>query len=120
MGGRKGYSLRKIVGDIRRVKGEKKDLLDAIEHNDVGKVVSSSAKMLGKSNNALEALTHSYLFIDSLKKDYDRLRRESVKERRLEISKRWAKYQKEKGIDFDDAINRDIVNNATRTLGGDK
>lgn len=120
MGGRKGHSLAKIVGDLRAVKEEKRELLDAIEHKDVGRVVSSSAKMLAKSNNALESLTHSYLFVDGLKNDYDKLRNESVKERRLEISKRWAKYRKEKGIDFDDAINRDIVDNATRTLGGAK
>ena len=120
MGGRKGYSLKKIVGDTKRIREEKEDLLDAIEHNDAGKVVSSSAKILAKSNNVLESLAHSYLFIDSLKKDYDKLKKENVKARRLEISKRWAKYRKEKGIDFEDSVNRDIVDTATRTLGGAK
>ena len=120
MGGRKGHSLKSIVGDLRRVRAEKKDLLDAIENRDVGKVVSSSARMLAKSDNVLDALAHSYVFIDGLKKEYARLRSESVQERRLEISRRWAKYRREKGVDFDDAINRDIVENATRTLGGVK
>jgi len=120
MGGRKGYPLRKIVGDIRKIKEEKADLLDAIESKDVKKVASSSARMLAKSSDALEALAHGYLFIDSLKKDYDKLRKESVKARRLEISRRWARYRKEKGLDFDDTVNRDIIDTATRTLGGAK
>jgi hypothetical protein len=120
MGGRKGYSLRKLVGNIRNIRVEKRDLLDAIDHSDVTKVVSTSAKILAKSNNVLESLTHVFLFIDSLKNDYDKLRKESTKARRLDISKRWARYRKEKGVDFDDSINRDIVDTATRTLGGVK
>jgi len=120
MGGRKGYSLKKIVGNTRKIKDEKKNLLDAIEHNDVKGVVSSSAKILAKSDEVLESLAHSFVFIGSLEKDYNKLRKESTKARKLDISKKWAKYRKEKGIEFEESVNRNIVDTATRTLGGTK
>ena len=77
MGGRKGSSLRKIVGDTRKIKSEKRDILDAIERNDVKQVVTSSAKILAKSDDALESLAHSFSFIGSLsEKDYNKLRKD--------------------------------------------
>ncbi|MBU2503538.1 MAG: hypothetical protein KJ879_00590 [Nanoarchaeota archaeon] len=121
MGGRKGYSLKKIVGDIRKVKSNQKELLQGIKDNNPKKVVSASAGILAKSDTALESLAHSFLFVGSLKeKDFKRLNKESTKERRKQLAKKWASYRKEKGKKFDAATNRDIVDSATRTLGGIK
>ena len=119
MGGRRGYSLKKIVGDIKKVKSEQKELLRGIEDRNPKKVVRASAGILAKSDSSLESLAHSFLFIGGLKeKDYKRLSTQRTKERRKELAKKWASYRKEKGKKFDVATNRDVVDSATRILGG--
>jgi hypothetical protein len=119
MGGRKGYSLKKLVGDIRKVKTEKKELLQGIEDNNPKKVVSASAGILAKSDNFLESLAHSFLFVSDLKeKEHKRLSKQDTKQRRKELAKKWALYRREKGKKFDAATNRDVVDSATRILGG--
>jgi len=118
MGGRKGYSLKVIVGDMRKVRSDQKQLLQGVKENDPKKIVDASAKILSKSDKALESLAYSYLFVDSIKDDYKKLSDESIKERRKELSKRWAAFRKEKGKKFDSSTNRDVVDSATRVLGG--
>jgi len=118
MGGRKGYTLNKIVGNIHNIKNEKRSLLEAIDKNNVKEVVAVSAKILAKSDAVLESLAHSYLFVGSLgKKDYANLINKDIKSRRVEISKRWTKYRKDKGTSFDSSVNRDIVDTAVKILG---
>lgn len=118
MGGRKGYSLKKIVGDLRKVRSSQKELLQGVQDKDPKKVVKASAQILAKSEHALESIGYSYLFIDSLGKDYKSLQKESTKERRKELAKKWAAFRKEKGKKFDAATNRDVVDSTTRVLGG--
>lgn len=121
MGGRKGYSLKKIVGDIRKVKSNQKELLKGIKDNNPKQVVKSSARILAKSDTALESLAHSFLFVGSLKeKDYKKLSKQDTKDRRKELAKKWSSYRKEKGKKFDSATNRDVVDSATRVLRGAK
>ena len=121
MGGRRGYSLKKIVGDLRKIRADQQDLLKGIKENNPPKVISASAQILSKSDEALESLAHSFLFVDSIKeKDYKKLSQEKTKERRKELAKKWAAYRKEKGKTFDSSTNRDVVDTATRILGGEK
>ena len=118
MGGRKGYSLKVIVGDLRKVKFDQKELIEGIKDKDPKKVVKASAKILAKSDMALDSLAHSFLFVKSIeKKDCDRLKKASRKSRRKEVAKKWASYRKEKGTKFDAATNRVVVDSAARVLG---
>jgi polynucleotide 5'-kinase involved in rRNA processing len=118
MGGRKGYSLKTIVGDIRKIRASKKKLLQGIKDKDPDKIVNASAKILSKSDKSLESLAYSYLFVGSIKKDYNKLRKESRKERRKDLAEKWASFRKEKGKKFDATTNRNVVDSATRVLGG--
>jgi hypothetical protein len=118
MGGRKGYSLKNIVGDLRKVRATQKELLEGVQEEDPKKVVKASAKILAKSDKALESIGYSYLFIDSLSDEYKELRKESTKERRKNLAKKWASFRKEKDKKFDAATNRDVVDSTTRVLGG--
>jgi len=118
MGGRRGYSLKKVVGDLRKVKAPQKELLQGIQAKDPKKVVKASAKILAKSDKALESIGYSYLFVDSISSEYKKLRRERTKERRRELAKKWASFRKEKGKKFDTTTNRDVVDSTTRILGG--
>lgn len=120
MGGRKGYPLQKIVGNVRRMKDEQKQLLEGIKENNPEKVVKASVGIISKSDKALESLVYSYLFVDSIKKDYRKLSKEDTKKRRKKLAKKWASYRKEKGKQFDPTTNREIVDSATRILGGKK
>ena len=119
MGGRKGYSLKRIVGDIRKVKSEEKELFKGIENNNPERVVQATTGILAKSDATLESLAHSFLFVGSIReKEYKRLSEQDTKERRKELAKKWAAYRKEKGKKFDASTNRDVVDSATRVLGG--
>ena len=121
MGGRKGYSLNRIAKNSKDIRGDKQDLLEAIQHNDVKQAVRSSAQILAKSDDALEALAHSFLFVGSLgKKVSSKLGKEKPRKRKLELSKKWAEYRKETGKSFSASENRDIVDTAARILGGEK
>ena len=120
MGGRKGPILKRIVGDTKKVRAGRKVLLQAIEDKDLKKVVGATAGLLGRSDEALESIAYGYLFGDSVTSEHEKLRKESTKERRKELAKRWAAFRKEKGKQFDSATNRDIVDSATRVLGGEK
>lgn len=120
MGGRKGYSLKKIVGDMRKARTEQKQLLAGVEENSPKKVVKASAGILSKSNKALDSLVYGYLFVDSIKQDYKKLSEEHTKERRKELAKKWAEFRKEKGKKFEFTESREVVDSATRVLGGSK
>lgn len=119
MGGRKGYSLRVVVGPLRPIKKEENELLRAIENENPKKVIASSAKIIAKSALALDSIGYGYLFMDSISDDYKRLQAQSVKERRKEITKQWALFRKKLGKTFDPRVNRDVVDSATRVLGGE-
>ena len=120
MGGRKGYSLRAVVGSLTPIKKTENELLRAIENENPKKVVVSSAKIIARSALALDSIGYGYLFIDSISDDYKRLQAQSIKERRKELAKKWALFRKERGKTFDARVNRDVVDSATRVLGGEE
>ena len=120
MGGRKGYSLNKVVGDLRKVRGDQKELLEGIQDRNPKEVVTASARILAKSDKALESIGYGYIFIDGISDEYGKLRKESTKERRKELSRKWASFRKGKGKKFDSSTNRDVVDTVTRILGGKK
>lgn len=120
MGGRKGYSLSKVVGDLRKFKTPQRELSQGVKDKDPKVVVKATSTILAKSSKALESIGHSYLFIDSISGEYDKLSNQGTKERRKQLSKKWAAYRKEKGKKFDSATNRDVVDTTTRVLGRQK
>ena len=120
MGGRKGYSLRTVVGPLRPIKKPEEELLRAIQNEDPKKVVGASAKIIAISDLAVDSIGYGYLFMDSMSDEYKRLRAQSTKERRKELAKKWALFRKERGKTFDARVNRDIVDSATRVLGGEE
>lgn len=120
MGGRKGYSLKTIVGDLRKIRSTQRELLQGVQDKDPKKVVKASAKILAKSDKALDSIGYGYLFIDSLSNKYKDLQKKSTKKRRKQLAKKWASFRKAKGKKFDSATNRDVVDSTTRVLGGTK
>ena len=117
MGGRKGHSLNKIVGSTRKLIKEKRELIEGVKGGDYKKAIVASAKILAKSDKALDALAYSFSFVGSLKKEYEKLKRDTVKERKKELAKKWSGYRKKEQKDFDIATNRQIVDSITRALG---
>lgn len=117
MGGRKGHALNKIVGSTRKVIKEKKELIEGIKGGDYKKAIIASAKILAKSDKALDALAYSFSFVGGLKKDYGKLKEDTVKERRKKLAKEWSGYRKKELKDFNSATNRQIVDSVTRVLG---
>jgi hypothetical protein len=117
MGGRKGYSLRRVVGDLRKVGGEKKRLLQGIKEHDVDKAVTASAKLLAGSDEALDSVVHAFLFVRSIdKKTRKQLSEKNTRERRLGLAEQWSSYRTKAGVHFSPEINRSVVDTATRAL----
>jgi elongation factor P--beta-lysine ligase len=120
MGGRKGIPLNKIIGSTRKVIREKKELIEGVRGGDYKKVINATAKILAKSDKALDALAYSFSFAGSLKGEYEELKKDTIKERRKELAKKWTSYRKKEEKDFDTAINRQIVDSVTRVLGKER
>ena len=120
MGGRKGHSLKQIVGDLRSIIPEKRELLRGIEEDNPKKVVRASAHILSKSDEALESLAYGYLFVDSIEGERGKLQKKSIKERRKALTKKWTLFRKKAGKSFNPEINRNVVDSTTRILGGRK
>ena len=51
MGGRRGYPLKKIVGDTKDVRSGRKELLQAVKNKNLKKVIKTTAILLGRSDN---------------------------------------------------------------------
>lgn len=116
MGGRKGYPLRNVVGDIRKIKKEKKELLEWVDEENPKKVIKTTGRIIAKSDKLLESFATSIKFIDSIKDEEKKLKEESTKERRKDISKKWANFRKKQGKKFDTITNRKIVDSINRSL----
>ena len=120
MGGRKGYSLKKIVGDLRTTIPEQRELLRGIEESNPKKVVKATAHILSKSDDALESLAYGFLFVDSIKDEYQKLQKKNVKARRKTLTKKWALFREKSGKKFSPETNRSVVDTTTKVLGGNK
>src|SRR3989344_8286895 len=101
MGGRKGYSLKRVVGDVRKIKKEKKELLEWIDEKNPTEVVKTTGKIIAKSDHLLDSLALSLKFVDTLEAEENNLRKESTKERRKNLSKKWAEFRKKEEKKFD-------------------
>ncbi len=118
MGGRKGYSLKKIVGDLRKIRKEQKELFESIDEEDPKKVVRASAKILAKSDKEINSLAYSLKFIRELEKEEKKLKKEKPKERRRKLSKKWVTFRKKEGKKFDPSTNRRVVDSINDIFGG--
>lgn len=120
MGGRKGYTLKKIIGDTRKIRKEKKELLEWIEEKNPKKVVKSTGAIIAKSEKIVDSIVTSLDFVDSIETFKKDLKEEKTKERRKELSKKWAYFRKNQGKRFDPITNRKIVDSVNRALEGKK
>jgi hypothetical protein len=121
MGGRKGYSLRCVVGDLSKVRTEKRQLLDGIKAGDVKTVVASSARIMAKSDDALDAIVHGLFFVRSMDPTkHQQLADQPTRERRLGLADQWSTYRKKMKIEVSPTLNREIVDTAARVIGRKK
>ena len=116
MGGRKGYTLKRVVGDVRTIKKEKKELLEWIEEKNPKEVVKTTGKIIAKSDKLLDSIATSIKFIDTIESEEEHLKKKSTKERRKNLSKKWAEFRKKQGKKFDPIINRKVVDSFNRAL----
>ena len=117
MGGRKGYALKRVIGDVRTFKKEKKELLEWIDEKNPQEVVRATGKLIAKSEKLLDSITTSLKFVDLIEPEERQLKEESTKERRKDISKKWAEFRKKEGKRFDSVLNRKVVDSINRALG---
>jgi hypothetical protein len=120
MGGRKGYSLKKVVGDVRKIIKEKKELLEWIDEKNPQEVVKTTGKIIAKSDNILDSIAASIKFVDTIESEEKYLQKEPTKERRKNLSKKWAEFRKGQGKKFDPIIIRKVVDSVNRALEGKK
>jgi hypothetical protein len=121
MGGRKGYSLKCVVGDPSKVRMEKRQLLEGIKTGNVRAVVASSAQIMAKSDEALDAVVHGLFFVRSIDPTkYEQLAGQSTRERRLSLADQWSAYRKKMNIAVSPPLNRQIIDTATRIIRKNK
>lgn len=109
-------SLKRVVGDVRKIKKEKKELLEWIDEKKPDEVVKTTGKIIAKSDRLLDSLALSLKFVDAIEAGESKLRKESTKDRRKNLSKKWADFRKEKGKKFNPTVNRKVVDSINRAL----
>ena len=114
MGGRTGYPLNLVVGDLRKLSPEKKALGQAISNQKPEKIASSTLNMFQKSKKALSFLSASLDMHDIFQPD----ERKNVEPRHEQRSatRFWNDLKKKKHINTTPEIDYLIIKTATRVL----
>lgn len=114
MGGRKGYSAKRVIGDARSFLKEKKRFEEALKEEKPEKIVQTTLEIFNKSDTAIDNLSKGlamFGFFEDSKK-----REKTAKEVKKEATKYWTKVKEDKKITAISEIDRLIVESATKTL----
>jgi hypothetical protein len=116
MGGRKGYDIKRVVGDVRKIKKEKKELLNFIDEKNPSEVTKVTGKIIAKSDLLLDSIVTSIKFVEIIESEEKQLKEISIKDRRKGLSKKWSDFRKKEGKRFDPIVNRKVVDSINRAL----
>jgi len=113
MGGRKTYSVKKVIGDRRKFPSESKQFISALKEKNPKKIAQSTIEMFQKSDTALSNLSKALemaKFIAQTKKELP------PSEIRKRASNYWIKQRAKKRIKASPEIDRILVNSAVKVL----
>lgn len=108
MGGRKSYSVRSVLGDLRHSVRERKDLAKAISDEQPQKIVKSTVEAFKKSNYAIENLSKAidmYDFFREVEK-----KKIKPKDVRKAVTEYWLRTKEKKKIKSTLEIDRILIN----------
>lgn len=121
MGGRKSYPNRKFLGESKEVNKGIKTLKGFIENKEIKEIPTQTFDLLVNSRKPIAYSAYSNKLFPAIVKNYSHW--EEIKDSnflRREISKAWSKVKKENKIIVPKEVDRIIVENAVKTVGGKK
>ena len=120
MGGRKTYSVRKVLGDLRQSIGERKKLSAAISEEDAKKITQATLDVFRKSDYAVDNLSKVLDMADI----FEELEGKEIKPKETKqiVTDFWNKTKEDRNIKTGAEIDRNLIESATKILkrGGKK
>lgn len=113
MGGRKSYSITKVVGSTKKLQRERRELRLSLKIGKPKDVVTATVNIIKNSDVAVQNLTRAVHFFSIIQEFEKRPSSENLKQ---EVVKRWTELKKEKNIESDSTTDRLLVESAIKTL----
>lgn len=120
MGGRKTYSARKVLGDLRQSTSERKRLSAAISEEDPKKISQATLDAFRKSDYAVDNLSKILDMADI----FEEVEGKDIETKNVKqvVTDFWNKTKDERNIKTEAEIDRNLIESATKVLkrGGKK
>ena len=117
MGGRRGRSIRDIVGLGNR--GLKGKLTQAVDEKNPEKIAYYSSELISKSPPEGKSIVVAFEFMNIISKRADELKELQEEERIKEVTRIWTKLKKEKKLQFKyNYVDSIYINSALEALEG--
>jgi hypothetical protein len=113
MGGRKSYSIKKVVGPTKKIQKERRQLRESLEIGDPKGIVKATVDIVKSSDFAVGNLVHTITFLSIIQEFEKKPITENLKQ---EVVKRWTELKKEKKIETEPEIDRLLIESAIKTL----
>lgn len=121
MGGRSSYPTKKFLGEGKEVVKSVKDLKEHIGNKEIEQVSSEALNLFVKSRKPITYSSYSNKFFPAVVKNFERWREiKDLNLLRREISKAWSKTKKANEIFIPKEVDRIIVENTLKIVGGKK
>ena len=121
MGGRKSYPIRKFLGESKEVNKGIKTLKGYIEGKETKEIPSQTFNIFVNSRKPIAYSAYSNKFFPTIIKNFNKWKEiEDTNFLRRDISKAWSKVKKDNKIIVPKEVDRIIVENTVKTVGGKK
>jgi len=114
MGGRKSYSTKDIIGNMRKVATERKELSAALKSESPNNIVKATVGIVSKSENAVSNLSN----IIEMRGFFDGISKAKLTSAEVEskASKYWVKKKQKEKIIISHAVERSLIRATVKGL----
>jgi hypothetical protein len=121
MGGRKSYPTRDFLGGSREVTKGIKTIKAYIENKEIKEIPTQTFSLLVQSKKPISYSSYSAKFFPEIIRNYSKWKKiTNLDSLKIEISKSWSHVKKSNKIRIPKEVDRIIVENAVKTVGGKK
>lgn len=119
MGGRKSYSVRRLIGSSDQAKKSFTTLRSSIEKAEVKEIGKSAFELFYQSKKTIDYSAYSIKLAPAIIKNYSQWKSEKDDNKvRREIGKAWSEVKTKNEISVPKEVDRIIVENAFKSLRG--
>lgn len=121
MGGRKSYPTKKFLGESKSVKNGIKTLKEYVENKEIKEVPLGTFNIFIKARKPIIYSAYSNKFFPTIVRNLNKWEKiEDANLLKRDVTKAWSKVKKKNKILVPKEVDRIIVENAVKILGGRK